>query len=77
MIDATWRHAKAMCRHFVRCDSLGGERIVHVKLSPETLSVYARTQSQPDRICTVEAAALLLEKHCAEDPAVRTLLQRR
>lgn len=25
-----------------------------VKLSPKALSVYARTQSQPDRICTVE-----------------------
>merc|ERR1712232_78692 len=43
----------------------------HVRLQPESLdywsrrggkSIYARTQSQPDRICTVEAVALLLRE---------------
>merc|ERR1712224_894020 len=42
-----------------------GRLLPHVKLSPETLSVYARTQTQPDRICTIEALALFLQE-CGE-----------
>jgi DTW domain-containing protein YfiP len=63
VIDATWRHAKAMHRKF--CKTHGSE-IPQVQLSPTALSVYARTQSQPDRICTVEAVALLLQ-HLGEE----------
>ena len=59
-----------MQRHLSKQPALGGEGLPHVKLSPTTLSVYARKQSQPDRICTVEAAALLLEEHLGEDPEV-------
>lgn len=70
VIDATWRHAKAMQRHLTRTPKLGGTSLPHVILSPKTLSVYARKQSQPDRICTVEAVALLLEEHIGEDPRV-------
>lgn len=35
----------------------------HVQLTPEQMSVYARKQSQPDRICTVEATALFLHQY--------------
>mmetsp|Transcript_30210 Transcript_30210/g.65990 ORF Transcript_30210/g.65990 Transcript_30210/m.65990 type:complete len:276 (+) Transcript_30210:80-907(+) len=63
VIDATWRHAKAMHRNL--CKTSGFD-IPQVQLSPTALSVYARTQSQPDRICTVEAVALLLQ-HLGEN----------
>ena len=63
VIDATWRHAKAMHRNL--CKTQGFD-IPQVQLSPTALSVYARTQSQPDRICTVEAVALLLQ-HLGEN----------
>jgi len=39
--------------------------VTHVKLMPDTISVYARTQSQADRICAIEALALFL-KECGE-----------
>ena len=39
--------------------------VTRVQLSPEQFSVYARKQSQPDRICTIEALALFLS-HCGE-----------
>ena len=37
--------------------------VPHVQLKPTTFSVYARTQSEPGRICTVEAIALLLQEY--------------
>jgi hypothetical protein len=56
VVDAVWRHARRMaCRlREILPD------IRHVQLTPEQMSVYARKQSQPDRICTVEATALFL-----------------
>jgi DTW domain-containing protein YfiP len=56
VIDGVWRHARKMAAHL--------RQIIpetrHVQLTPEQFSVYARTQSQPNRICTVEALALFL-----------------
>ena len=31
-----------------------------VKLSPTAVSAYSRTQTQPDRVCTIEAIAILM-----------------
>jgi hypothetical protein len=59
VVDAVWRHARRMaCR--LR-EILPAVR--HVQLTPEQMSVYARKQSQPDRICTVEATALFLYQY--------------
>ncbi|KAK3238668.1 hypothetical protein CYMTET_51332 [Cymbomonas tetramitiformis] len=69
VLDATWRHAKAMHRHF--CKANPGIR--QVQLHPTTLSVYARTQTQLDRICTVEALALFLQEY-GEHPSVCSTL---
>ena len=40
-----------------------------VSLQPKTLSEYSRHQSQADRICTIEAATLIL-KEIGESPQV-------
>lgn len=61
VVDGVWRHARRMA-HRLR-ELLPG--VTHVQLTPEQLSIYARTQTQPDRICTVEATALFLS-HCGE-----------
>lgn len=57
LIDAVWRHARKMANHLVEILPW----IPRIQLSPSQLSVYARTQSQPDRICTIEACALCLQ----------------
>eukprot|EP00906_Rhabdomonas_costata_P038998 RCo055202 len=57
VLDATWQRTRKMLRYL--SDELLLD-IPHIKLSPTALSVYSRTQSQQDRICTVEAIALLL-----------------
>eukprot|EP00959_Pyramimonas_sp_CCMP1952_P178299 3727126-Pyramimonas_sp.AAC.1 len=72
VIDATWRHAKAMHRNL--CKTQGFD-IPQVQLSPTALSVYARTQSQPDRICTVEAVALLLQHLGETQPNCNALVE--
>ena len=56
VVDAVWRHARRMAQRLR--DLLPTVR--HVQLTPEQMSVYARKQSEPGRICTVEAAALFL-----------------
>lgn len=61
VVDAVWRHARKMAKHLL---TLLPE-VTRVQLSPEQFSVYARKQSQPDRICTIEALALFLS-HCGE-----------
>jgi len=58
IVDAVWRHARRMAVHLLEILP----SVKHVQLSPETLSIYARTQSQADRICSVEAAALFLKQ---------------
>ena len=67
VVDGTWKRVKGLVRHMSR---LGCE-VPHVKLDPESLSywqrrggrsIYARRQSQGDRVCTVEAVALLLRR---------------
>mmetsp|Transcript_1700 Transcript_1700/g.3330 ORF Transcript_1700/g.3330 Transcript_1700/m.3330 type:complete len:490 (-) Transcript_1700:140-1609(-) len=59
VLDATWGRTRNMLHHFNTKLKLN---IPHIQLQPTTLSVYSRTQSQPDRICTVEAIALLLQE---------------
>ena len=59
VLDATWARTRSMCRHFNKMLKLD---IPHIQLQPTTLSVYARKQSQPDRICTLEAISLLLQE---------------
>jgi hypothetical protein len=61
VVDAVWRHARKMTRHL----STLLPDVTRVQLTPEQFSVYARKQSQPDRICTLEATALFLS-HCGE-----------
>eukprot|EP00511_Aplanochytrium_stocchinoi_P008735 CAMPEP_0204857310 /NCGR_PEP_ID=MMETSP1347-20130617/20590_1 /ASSEMBLY_ACC=CAM_ASM_000690 /TAXON_ID=215587 /ORGANISM="Aplanochytrium stocchinoi, Strain GSBS06" /LENGTH=242 /DNA_ID=CAMNT_0052004675 /DNA_START=58 /DNA_END=786 /DNA_ORIENTATION=+ len=56
VIDSTWRRARKMQHHL---KSVIGE-VKHVKLETDIISVYARTQSQSGRICSVEAVALML-----------------
>lgn len=66
MIDAPWARARRMMQHFTQEIN---SHIQHVKLHPRTLSVYARKQSCPGRVCTVEATALLLQE-CGEEEEV-------
>jgi DTW domain-containing protein YfiP len=56
VVDAVWRHARRMAYRLLEILP----HVRHVQLTPEQMSVYARKQSQPDRICTVEATALFL-----------------
>jgi DTW domain-containing protein YfiP len=63
-VDAVWRHARRMAK---RLRELLPD-VRHVQLTPEQMSVYARTQTQSDRICTVEATALFLS-HLGESKA--------
>eukprot|EP00628_Pelagophyceae_sp_CCMP2097_P016751 CAMPEP_0206819496 /NCGR_PEP_ID=MMETSP0975-20121206/11339_1 /ASSEMBLY_ACC=CAM_ASM_000399 /TAXON_ID=483370 /ORGANISM="non described non described, Strain CCMP2097" /LENGTH=278 /DNA_ID=CAMNT_0054361723 /DNA_START=13 /DNA_END=845 /DNA_ORIENTATION=- len=58
VVDSTWTHARKMAHHL---DVLLGGRLPHVKLDTDLVSSYARTQSQPGRVCTIEAIALLLQ----------------
>ena len=57
VVNAVWRHARRMA---ARLKEILPD-VKHVQLTPEQMSVYARKQTQSDRICTVEAAALFLE----------------
>lgn len=63
-IDAVWRHARRMA---LRLREILPD-VRHVQLTPEQMSVYARKQTQSDRICTVEATALFLS-HLGESEA--------
>jgi DTW domain-containing protein YfiP len=70
VLNGTWGNVKPMLRHFnTKIDP--GHRVRHVALQPDTLSVYARAQRRMnrqvslERICSVEAVALLL-KECGE-----------
>lgn len=59
VIDGTWNNVKQMQRHFSRTV---GPSTPHVRLRPESLSVYARKQTRKDGISSVEAVALLLRE---------------
>lgn len=59
VVDGTWRKARKMAKHL---DTVIPGGLCHVALSPNVLSVYRRRQSQPGRICTIEAVAMLLEE---------------
>lgn len=67
VLDGTWNRVKSLKRYIQR---LGCE-VLPVRLRPQSLEywvhrrsrrIYSRTQSQPDRICTVEAVALILRE---------------
>ena len=60
VMDATWRRARRMANHFRKHISAA---VPHIQLRPTTASIYARTQSQTGRICTIEALALLLQEY--------------
>ena len=47
----------------------------HVQLTPEQMSVYARKQTQADRICTVEATALFLSHLGESETATEALVE--
>ena len=70
VLNGTWGNVKPMLRHF-NTNVDPGRRVRHVALQPDTLSVYARAQRRMnrqvslERICSVEAVALLL-KECGE-----------
>ena len=54
VMDATWRRARRMANHFRKYIDAS---VPHIQLRPTTASIYARTQSQDGRICTIEALA--------------------
>ena len=70
-IDAVWRHARRMA---LRLRELLPD-VRHVQLTPEQMSVYARKQTQADRICTVEATALFLSHLGESDTATEALVE--
>jgi DTW domain-containing protein YfiP len=70
VIDSVWRRARKMARHLYELYP----EIPHIQLSPEQISVYARQQSQADRISTIEALALFLESMGEEKHACQALV---
>ena len=66
VVDGTWRQVRTMLKHFQKTIS---KEVRLIKLSPTALSVYARTQTEPGRISTIEAIALLVQE-LGEDPDV-------
>lgn len=70
-VDAVWRHARRMATRLK--ELLPSVR--HVQLTPEQMSVYARKQTQPDRICTVEAIALFLSHLGESESATEGLIE--
>jgi DTW domain-containing protein len=54
VLDGTWRQARRLNKKIPEC-------ISRVKITPQTLSQFlCRRQTQADRVCTVEALALLM-----------------
>jgi len=61
VIDGTWRQAKKLNRDIPL--GIDGNPLPRLRINPKTLSKFVcRKQTQKDRICTVEAAMLLLEE---------------
>ncbi|KAH8063821.1 hypothetical protein JL722_3011 [Aureococcus anophagefferens] len=71
VVDATWTLARKMARHL---DRLLGNKLPHVKLDTDLVSVYARTQSKTGRVCTVEAVALFLREVGESDELFRKMV---
>jgi DTW domain-containing protein YfiP len=71
VVDAVWRHARRMAQRLR--DMLPAVR--HVQLTPEQMSVYARKQSEPGRICTVEATALFLSLYGEDDVTTEAMVE--
>lgn len=70
-VDAVWRHARRMAS---RLRELLPD-VKHVQLTPEQMSVYMRKQSQPDRICTVEATALFLQQFGEDESVSESMIE--
>jgi DTW domain-containing protein YfiP len=71
LIDGTWRQARRLNKNIP-------DKIPRVKIHPQTISRFlCRTQTQPDRVCTAEATAMLLEDlgHPAESERVLQALE--
>lgn len=60
VVDAVWPLARKLARHLDRV-----VRLPHVRLETDLVSVFARTQSENGRVCTIEAIALFL-RECGE-----------
>lgn len=71
LMDAFWGKARRMANHFTK-NILPD--VPHIKLSPTELSVYKRKQTQGDRICTIEAVALLLSTFGEDETACQALI---
>ena len=56
IVDGTWGQARRLNKNIP-------ENVTRIKIEPSSLSKFAcRTQTQSDRVCTVEAASILLEE---------------
>jgi len=71
VVDATWRRARKMAKYLER--NVIGD-VKHIKLETDTVSVYSRTQTEPGRICTIEAVSLLLQEMGEQDGVCRALI---
>ena len=71
VMDATWRRARRMANHFRKYIDAD---VPHIQLRPTTASIYARTQSQDGRICTIEALALLLKEYGEDENVCNALI---
>lgn len=71
VMDATWRRARRMANHFRKYIDAS---VPHIQLRPTTASIYARTQSQDGRICTIEALALLLKEYGEDENICDSLI---
>lgn len=61
VIDAVWRHARKMAKKLFQLLNDNHIQYQCIKLTPLQLSIYARQQTQPDRISSIEALALMLQ----------------
>lgn len=82
VLDGTWTMVRKMRTYFLR-HIAPSRSIPQVQLRPRSLeywsmrgnrSVYSRTQATPDRICTIEALALLLLEMGENEGAVDELI---
>lgn len=62
VIDGTWGNAATIMRFLNKATKDKKIFLQKLKLEPTTLSSFTRTQSSPDRICTIESIVLLLKE---------------
>jgi DTW domain-containing protein YfiP len=60
-----------MMKHF---NKIVSKPVTRVKINPVQKSNFSRTQTQPDRICTLEAAVMMLRELGESDQLCQTLL---